>query len=98
MFNSVFRVQELGEIEGDSDMNVGQGSHVSSNIFKEKFWFCKVEALRLDEFRIQVRKLLTMAHFEEAVEDEEEFWEIGGKSSANNIFLTLAKKVLRYVF
>ena len=29
-------------------------------------------------------------HFDEAVEDDEEFREIGGKSSANDIFLTLA--------
>ena len=29
-------------------------------------------------------------HFDEAVEDDEEFREIGGNSSANDIFLTLA--------
>jgi hypothetical protein len=31
-----------------------------------------------------------LCHFEEAVEDDELFLEIGGKSSANDIFLTLA--------
>jgi hypothetical protein len=31
-----------------------------------------------------------VAHFEEAVEDDDEFCEIGGKSSANDIFWTLA--------
>jgi hypothetical protein len=31
-----------------------------------------------------------LSHFEEAVEDDDEFLEIGGKSSANDIFLTLA--------
>ncbi len=29
-------------------------------------------------------------YFDEAVEDDEEFREIGGNNSANNIFLTLA--------
>ncbi len=90
LFNSVFHVQDLGEIEGDPDMNVGPGSRVLSNIFKEKFWFREVEALRVDDLLIRVWKLLTVAHFENAVEDEDEFWEIGGKSSANDIFLTLA--------
>jgi hypothetical protein len=33
---------------------------------------------------------LALAHFEEAVDDEDEFREIGGKSSARDIFLTLA--------
>ncbi len=33
-------------------------------------------------------------HFEEAVEDEEEFLEIGGNNSASAIFLTLATDFL----
>ncbi len=33
-------------------------------------------------------------HFEEAVEEDEEFREIGGKSSAKDIFLTLATDFL----
>ena len=33
-------------------------------------------------------------HFDEAVEDDEEFREIGGNSSANDIFLTLATDFL----
>jgi hypothetical protein len=36
----------------------------------------------------------SLCHFEEAVEDDEEFMEIGGKSSANDIFLTLATDFL----
>jgi len=35
-----------------------------------------------------------VAHFEEAVDDEDEFWEIGGKSSAKDIFLTFAPNFL----
>ncbi len=32
--------------------------------------------------------------FEEAIDDEDEFWEIGGKSSAKDIFLTFATDFL----
>jgi hypothetical protein len=34
------------------------------------------------------------SHFDEAVEDDKEFCEIGGNSSANDIFLTLATDFL----
>ncbi len=37
---------------------------------------------------------MALAHFEEAVDDEDEFREIGGKSSARDIFLTLATDFL----
>ncbi len=87
-------VQDLGEVEWDPDMNVGRGSRITSNIFEEEFWFRKVEALRVDELRIRIRKLLALAHFVEAIDDEEEFREIGGKSSAKDIFLTLATDFL----
>ncbi len=89
-----FGVQDLGEVERDLDMNVGRGCCVASDIFEEKFRFREVEALRVDELRIWVRKLLALAHFEEAVDDEDEFWEIGGKSSAKDIFRTLATDFL----
>jgi hypothetical protein len=58
-----------------------------SNIFEKEFWFREVKALRIDELPIWIRKLLALAHFEEAVDDEDEFREIGGKSFANDIFL-----------
>ncbi len=69
-------------------MNVCRGSRLTSNIFEEEFWFREVEALRIDELRIRIRKLLALANFEEAIDDEEEFREIGGKSSAKDIFPT----------
>jgi len=94
LFDSVFGIQDLEEIEGDPKMNVSRGSCVLSNIFEEKFWFREVEALRVYELRIPVWKLLAVAHFEEAIEDEDEFREIGGKSSASDIFLTLATDLL----
>ena len=84
--------QDLGEVERYPDMNVRRSSSVTTNIFEKQFWFCEVEALRIDELRI--RKLLPLAHFEEAVDDEDEFWEIGRKSSANDIFLTFAMDFL----
>ncbi len=38
--------------------------------------------------------MTSRGHFDEAVEDDEEFREIGGKSSAKDIFLTLATDFL----
>jgi hypothetical protein len=75
-------------------MNVGRSSSVTTNVFEEKFWLREVEALRVDELRIGIQKLLALAHFEEARDDEDEFREIGGKSSDNDIFLTLATDFL----
>jgi hypothetical protein len=60
-------------------------------IFLNKsFGLAKVEALCIYELRVGIQKSLAFAHFEEAVDDEDEFPEIGRKSSANDIFLTLA--------
>jgi hypothetical protein len=60
----------------------------------EEEWFSEVEALRIDEFWVQIWKQLALAHFEEAVDDEDKFWAIGGKSSARDIFLALATNFL----
>jgi hypothetical protein len=43
-------------------------------------------------FRFQ--RATSRGHFDEAVEDDEEFREIGGKSSAKDIFLTMATDFL----
>jgi hypothetical protein len=75
-------------------VNVRRSSSVATNIFEEEFGFREVEALRIDELQIWIRKLLPLAHFEEAVDDDEEFRENGGKSSAKDIFLTLATDFL----
>ncbi len=75
-------------------MDVCRSSRISFNVFKEKFWFRKVKALRINELRIWVQELLAVAHFEEAVEDDDEFLEIGRKSSASDIFRTLATDFL----
>jgi hypothetical protein len=76
-----FGVQDLGKVERNSNMDVCGSCSVPSNIFEEEFWFREVEALRVNELRIRIRKLLPLAHFEEAVDEEDEFREIGGKSS-----------------
>ena len=89
-----FGVQDLGKVERNSNMDVCGSCSVPSNIFEEEFWFREVEALRVNELRIRIRKLLPLAHFEEAVDEEDEFREIGGKSSAKDIFLTLATDFL----
>jgi len=75
-------------------MDVGGSCRVPSNIFEEEFWFREVEALRVTELRVRIRTLLRLAHFEEAVDEEDEFREIGGKSSAKDDFLTLATDFL----
>ena len=75
-------------------MNVGRSCSVTSNVFEKEFWFREVEALCVDDLRIRIRKLLPLAHFEEAIDDEDEFREIGGKSSAKDIFLTFATDFL----
>ena len=43
-------------------------------------------------FRLQ--RVTSRGHFDEAIEDDEEFREISGKSSAKDIFLTLATDFL----
>ncbi len=94
LFDGVFCVQNLGEVEWDQNMNVCRGSCISSNVFEEQFWFREVEALCINKLRIRVRERLAVAHFEEAVEDDDEFLEIGRKSSASDIFRTLATDFL----
>jgi len=79
LLNGVFGVQNLWEVEGYLDVNVGRSSWVLSNVFKEEFRFCKVETLLVDELHIWIRKHLALAHFEKTVDDEDKFWEIGGK-------------------
>jgi len=44
--------------------------------------------------RFRFQRVTARGHFDEAVEDDEEFREFGGNSSANDIFLTLATDFL----
>ena len=94
LLNGDLGVQDLRKVERYPYMDVGGGCCVPSDILEEKFWFREVEALRVNELRFRIRKLLPLTHFEEAVDEEDEFREIGGKSSAKDIFLTLATDFL----
>ncbi len=89
LFNCVLGVQDLREVERYPDMDVRGCCCIASDIFEEEFWFHEVEALCINEFQVQIQKRLALTHFEEAVDDDE-FQEIGGKSSAKDIFLTFA--------
>ncbi len=77
LFNCVLGVQDLYEVERYPDMDVHGCCCVPSDIFEEEFWFHEVEALRVNEFQVQIRKQLALTHFEEAVDDDDEFQEIG---------------------
>ena len=94
LLNCGLGVQDLRKVEGNSYMDVSRSCSVTANVLEEEFGFSEVEALRIDELRIQIRKLLPLAHFEEAIDEEDEFREIGGISSAKDIFLTLAMDFL----
>jgi hypothetical protein len=84
--DGLFGVKNGCEIEGNSDVDVSGGGLVTADIFKEKFWFGKIKILRIQEFR--VRNCRPRAHFEEAVDNEEECLEMTGNSSAT--FRTLS--------
>ncbi len=45
-------------------------------------------------FWFRIQRIALRGHFEEAVDDEEEFLDIGGNNSASDIFLTLATDFL----
>ncbi len=59
-----------------------------------KFW--RVNGSDFDNFLLWYRfqSVTARGHFDEAVEDDEEFCEMGGNNSANDIFLTLATDFL----
>ena len=92
LLNCGLGVQDLRKVEGNSYLDVSRSCSVMANVLEEEFGFSEVEALRIVELRI--RKLLPLAHFEEAEDEEDEFREIGRKSSAKDIFLTLAMDFL----
>ncbi len=68
--DGLFCVEDGGDIKRNLDVDVGRGGGVFSDIFKEQFWFSEVKILGIDEFR--VRNGGARAHFEEAIEDDEE--------------------------
>ena len=59
-----------------------------------KFW--RVNGSDFDDFLLwyPFQSVTTRGYFDEAVEDDEEFRDMGGNNSANDIFLTLATDFL----
>ena len=59
-----------------------------------KFW--RVNGSDFDDFLpwYRFQSVTTRGYFDEAIEDDEEFREMGGNNSANDIFLTLATDFL----
>ena len=66
----------------------GSGGSIFAHVFKEKFWFGEVKILGVDEFRVRIRNSGARAHFEEAVDDEDECREMARNLSAT--FRTLS--------
>ncbi len=61
--------------------------------------FRRVDGSDLNDFLLWYRfqSVTARGYFDEAVEDDEEFREMGGNNSANDIFLTLAMDFLTEV-
>ncbi len=85
---NLFGVKHGREVKRYSYVDVRRSGSVFANIFEEEFWFCEVEVLGIDEFRVRIRNSGAWAHFEEAVDDEDECREMAGNSSAT--FRTLS--------
>ncbi len=86
--DGLFGVENGCKVERDSYVDVRGGGGVFANIFEEEFWFSEVEVLSVDEFRVRIRNSGARAHFEEAVDDEDECREMARNSSAT--FRTLS--------
>ncbi len=75
--NQCFGVKDGPEVKPNTYMDVHRGGSITANVFEKGFWFGKVKALHIDEFRIQ--NLLPLSHFEEVIDNEEELCETAGK-------------------
>ena len=80
---------ELRKVGGNFERKFVAGWHVVA--------LCVVRALWVDGsdlnnllLRYRFQSVTARGYFDEAVEDDEEFREMGGNNSANDIFLTLA--------
>ncbi len=80
---------ELRKVGGNLERKFVAGWHVVALCVVRSLW---VDGSDFNDFLLWYRfqSVTARGHFDEAVEDEEEFHEIGGNSSANDIFLTLA--------
>ncbi len=80
---------ELRKVGGNFEREFVAGWHVVA-LCVVRFWW--VDGSDFNNFLLwyQFQSVTARGHFDEAVEDDEEFREIGGNRSANDIFLTLA--------
>ena len=80
---------ELRKVSGNFECKFVAGWHVVALCVVRFRW---VDGSDFNNFLLWYRfqSVTARGHFDEAVEDDEEFREIGGNSSANDIFLTLA--------
>ena len=80
---------ELRKVGGNFQCKFVAGWHVVALGVVRSRW---VDCSDFNNFLLRYRfqSVTARGHFDEAVEDDEEFREIGGNSSANDIFLTLA--------
>ena len=84
---------ELRKVGGNFECKFVAGWHVVALCVVRALW---VDGSDLNNFllRYRVQSVTARGHFDEAVEDDEEFREIGGNNSASDIFLTLATDFL----
>jgi hypothetical protein len=68
--NGLLCVDDCCEVERDSDVDVSRCSCIF--LLKNNLGLVKFEVLYVDEFRVQIRNGGARAHFEEAVEDDDE--------------------------
>ncbi len=80
---------ELRRVGGNFERKFVAGWHVVALCVIRSLW---VDGSNFNNVLLWYRfqSVTARGHFDEAVEDDEEFREIGGNSSANDIFLTLA--------
>ncbi len=60
-----------------------------ADVFEKEFWFGKVKTLCIDEFRVRIWNVLPPGHFEEAIDDEDEFCNSWAKWTSSAAFFTL---------
>ena len=84
---------KLRKVGGNFERKFVAGWHVVALCVVRSLW---VDGSDFNDFLLRYRfqRVTARGHFDEAVEDDEEFREIGGNSSANDIFLTLATDFL----
>ena len=80
---------KLRKVGGNFQCKFVAGWHVVALCVVRSLW---VDSSDFNNFLLRYRfqSVTARGHFDEAVEDDEEFREMGGNNSANDIFLTLA--------